>query len=529
MYDRPFNLTEFVLDQSPAADTKEALVQLAPDLPRKSLSYGELRRLVGDRARILLQHASRGEHILLRLDQSLDYAVWFLAVIRAGLVAVPLSVQLTAEEVEFAARDADAKLILRDTSLSFPSASALPCEVWDHRSIVQSHHPVVSSRTESDYSAAPLPSTFADDPAFIVYTSGTSGFPKGVVHAHRVVLGRALMFESWTGIQETDRVLHAGQLNWTYAMGVGVLDPLRAGATGFIASGNPNPSDWAQWIGEERLTIFAAVPGLYRKIIKYDAAGLVHLRDSGSLRHALTAGAPLPEELYHVWKENTGCELYEALGMSEISTYISTGPQITVRPGSPGKPQSGRRIAILHVEKEKGNVPLPRGEIGLLAVHTSDPGLMLKYLHTERSDASAFRGEWFTGGDLAHIDQDGYVHFHGRSDELMNAFGYRVSPVEIERILNAHPSVQEAAAAEVSATGRQDVTIICAFIVLRTSTAGAEEGWLSIADRKRLSDELLRYASEHLAAYKCPREVRFVSDLPRNRNGKLDRANLALL
>src|SRR5512134_2390453 len=142
------------------------------------------------------------------------------------------------------------------------------------------------------------------------------------------------------------------------------------------------------------------------------------------------------------WRAATGTDLYEALGMSEISTYISTGPGMTIKPGSPGKPQPGRRVAILPMESEdetapeaKACQPLPPGEVGLLAVHRSDPGLMLGYWRRPEEEAIVYRGEWFCGGDLAHIDDDGYVWFHGRNDDILNPMGYRLSPLEIEATL----------------------------------------------------------------------------------------------
>ena len=162
------------------------------------------------------------------------------------------------------------------------------------------------------------------------------------------------------------------------------------------------------------------------------------------------------------WRAATGTELYEALGMSEISTYISTGPGMAVKPGSPGKPQPGRKVAILAAEEDTPR-ELPPGEVGLLAVHRSDSGLMLGYWRRPEEEALVYRGEWFCGGDLAHIDEDGYVWFHGRHDDILNPMGYRLSPLEIEGVLSQHPLVQEVAVAELAVT--PDVKILAAFVV----------------------------------------------------------------
>src|ERR1700712_4212312 len=164
--------------------------------------------------------------------------------------------------------------------------------------------------------------------------------------------------------------------------------------------------------------------------------------------------------------------------MSEISTYVSSGPTIPVRPGSPGK-------------REPLPEPLPPGETGLLAVHRSEPGLMLGYWNRPEEEAAVMRGDWFTGGDLARLDAEGYLWFEGRNDDLMNAMGYRVSPNEVEGVLAAHPDVAEVGVAELAV--RADVRVVCGFVVL---TPGAE------AD----ADALLAWCRGGLAAYKWPRE-----------------------
>jgi acyl-coenzyme A synthetase/AMP-(fatty) acid ligase len=196
--------------------------------------------------------------------------------------------------------------------------------------------------------------------------------------------------------------------------------------------------------------------------------------------------------------------------MSEISTFISSAPAVPVRAGSPGKPQPGRRVAVLPVEG--GTEPLAAGETGLLAVHRSDPGLMLGYWKRPEEQAALYRGDWFLGGDLAALDEDGYLWHHGRNDDVMNAMGYRVSPAEVEAALADHPAVQEIAVTELRV--RADVSVIAAFIVPREGA------------RPDVQD-LDAFAHDRLAGYKCPREWRFIDTLPRTANGKVQRKRLA--
>jgi acyl-coenzyme A synthetase/AMP-(fatty) acid ligase len=281
---------------------------------------------------------------------------------------------------------------------------------------------------------------------------------------------------------------------------------LANGASAVLYNGRPDPSVWPRLIERHRATIFAAVPGVYRQILKH---GALETHDLSSLRHGLTAGAALSPGLLAEWRERAKTELYEAFGMSEISTFISSGPTVPVRPGAPGRPQPGRKVAVL--PREGGTTPLQAGETGILAVHRSEPGLMLRYWNRPEEEREASRGEWFVSGDLVEFDADGYVWHHGRADEVMNALGYRVSPAEVEKCLLAHPLVADAAVAE--RPGRDDVTIIKAYVVAKDGASVSEE-------------DIIAHCGEHLAAYKRPRVVTFLDALPRNRNGKLVRADL---
>jgi acyl-coenzyme A synthetase/AMP-(fatty) acid ligase len=301
-------------------------------------------------------------------------------------------------------------------------------------------------------------------------------------------------------------MLHAGQFNWTYTLGTGLTDPWANGAAAIVYTGAREPEVWPRLIRATAATLFAAVPGLVRQVLKYTADERL---DLGRLRHALIAGETPSVGLFEEWGERTGLPLYEALGMSEISTYVSTGPGVPRKRDRIGKPQAGRRCSILPTDG--GTDPLPPGTEGLLAVHRSDPGLMLGYLNRPEEEIEVLRGEWFVGGDLAFIDEDGYVAHLGRGNDIMKALGYRVSPQEVEAVLARHPGVAEVACAELRV--RDGVSVIGAFVVPR-------EGHASDAS------SLIAFAHEHLAAYKCPREVRFIGSLPRTANGKIRRSAL---
>lgn len=440
----------------------------------------------------------RGSRVLLRVGNTPLFPMLFFGAIAAGLVPIPTSVQLTAAEVETLLADSGARLVLADGSGPVPAPR--PGVV------------VVAGAALERLAAGPradVADTDAEDPAFQVYTSGTSGRPKGVVHAQRVVLGRAPMLEGWYGLAETDRLFHAGAFNWTYTLGAGLMDPWTRGATAVVhlAEGERPPALWPDLLEAVEATLFAAVPSLYRRILKYGDIGPHRFP---ALRHGLTAGEALKASLHAEWTARTGRPLYEALGMSEISTYVSSSPTVPVRPGSPGRPQEGRRVAVLPVDAGDGAEPLPAGAVGILAVHRSDPGLMLGYHGRAEETVAAFRGDWFLTGDLARFDPDGYLWYEGRADDQMNASGYRVAPEEVERALAENPDVAEVAVAETLAG---EVSLVTAFVVPR---AGAPRDPAPYAV----------HAAGRLADYKRPRRWVFVDELPRTASGKVLRRAL---
>ena len=415
-----------------------------------------------------------GERLFIRMGNSLDYALLFFAANAAGAVPVPASPLLTPREVDDLIRHSGARFLAWDGMLALPDLEHVTVFTPDDIGRLKASPP-------GHYA-----DTAADDPAYLIFTSGTSGNPKGVLHGQRAIWGRRPMYQGWYGIGADDVMLHTGAFNWTYTLGTGLFDPFANGASSVVYTGERDPAIWTRLVAEFGVTIMASVPGLYRQMLRSG------FKAAGTLRHGLTAGEALARPILDGWRERTGLDLYEALGMSEISTYISSSPTVPVKPGSPGKPQAGRSIRIL--------------EDGQIGVHRSDPGLFLRYWG-EAPPA----GEWFATGDMAEIDADGYVWLHGRADELMNAGGFRVSPMEVEGVLLQHPQVAEAGVREWRVS--ETASIVAAFVVPQAGAAPDEA-------------ELLAFVSERLAAYKCPKQIWFVPALPRTPNGKLIRKAL---
>lgn len=487
----PLNIARTCLQEranDPAFSNRPAFTFLYGDRV-ESWTYEEAWNRVARIGRgMLARGIEPGDRVLIRLPHSPAYAFAFFGANAAGLVPIPASPQLTVDEAVFLCSDAEPRAAVTSKELTLPNFTGITFDADELDNL------------DGD---TDLYETTAEDPAFLIYTSGTQARPKGVLHAQRTLYGRALMWEAWEGFQANDITLHAGTLNWSYTLGVGLMDVWAVGGHAMLYGGPPDPAIWARLIEEHRVNVFTAVPTVYRQLFKYGAPENANL---SSLRHCLCAGEPLLPALADEWASKVGTSMFEALGMTEVSTYISSGSATPVRPGSPGQPQPGRQIAIL--PEDGGEQPLPPGEIGLLAVHRSDPGLMLGYWRRPQEEDTVYRGEWFTGGDLAALDEDGYIWFHGRADDVIKSFGYRLSPVEIEAAIESFPGVSEVAVVGVPIDGTK--TIVTACVV-------PQDGIL-------LEEDALRaHAEQQLAGYKQPHQYRLFEQLPRTRNGKIQR------
>lgn len=497
-----FNLAEHCVSRAAArTPDKTALVVVSDaDHPEAAerWTYAALDRTVRSVAAGLLAEGLRpGDRLMLRLPNTSDYALLFYGAIAAGLVPIPVSSQLTADEAKFLLEDSQSAAVAQTGSLALASLPA-GCRALDEAAI---------ARLKSTVPLDTYARTQADSAAYMIYTSGTTSRPKGVVHGHHVALGRVPMYSGWMGLTADDTMLHAGAFNWSYTLGVGLLDPWATGATAVLYNGPKDIEVWPKLINAVGATLFAAVPSLYRQMLKYCR---VTPESLPGLRHALAAGEPLSPAVLSAWQAATGKPIYEAFGMSEISTFVSNHAGMSVKPGSPGRPQTGRPVAVLALDGSTD--PVPVGEVGLLAIHRSDRGLMLGYWRRPEEEKQVFRGNWFAGGDLAAFDEDGYLWYHGRADDIMNAGGFRVSPLEVEAALAPCPGVAEIAVAEHRV--RADVSVIAAFVV---RNEGAEVR----------PEDIAALAEQRLAAYKRPKQVFFVPSLPRSANGKLLRSKLS--
>lgn len=483
----PFNLAAHVLAASEVLHDKIALKIVGRPNP-VGLSYAQLSAAVcGCGAGLLRLGLKPGDRVLLRLGNETAFPVAFLGAIAAGLVPVPTSSQLTVAELDALLPGLRPACIIASADVALPSKPECPVIRADETAAMAQLPPC-------DYELGD-----PDRLAYMVFTSGTSGRPRAAMHAHRAIWARRMMLADWSGLTRDDRMLHAGALNWTYTLGVGLLDPWSVGATAIVPSPGTSIDDLPALLAHHEVTVFAATPGVFRRLLRASMLPLPQLR------HALSAGEKLPESLRADWRMATGTEVFEAFGMSEISTFISASGERPAPPDAIGYAQTGRRVAVTGPD---GTI-LPRGEAGILAVDRHDPGLFLGYLDAKAETVALFRQDWFLTGDMVCMADDGAVHYLGRSDDMMNAGGYRVSPLEVEAAMNLCPGIRDCAATEV--TVKPDLSVIACFY---------------LADGPVAEADLHAHAETHLARYKQPRFYVRTDALPRNANGKLHRRQL---
>ncbi len=485
-FDRPaaMNLAHHVLAAGLAHPDKAALAILGPSRAER-WSYARLTSAVrGTATGLLAAGLVPGDRILLRLGNRPVFAVAFLGAIAAGLVPIPTSAMLTAPEITRLAQQTNPALIIAGQDVALP----------DHPA------PILSEAEILAFEKLPPADWAMGDPerlAYIIFTSGSSGHPRAVMHAHRAILARRMMFDDWYGLTPSDRMLHAGAFNWTFTLGTGLLDPWTMGATALIPAAGIEPRQLPLLGARHGATILAAAPGVFRQMLKAD------WKSWPSLRHGLCAGERLDPGLRSQWLARTGTDLHEAMGLSECSTFLSGSPSRPAPAGTAGFAQTGRKLAILDANGES----VAPGEIGRLAIHRDDPGLFLGYLDQPGDTLARMHGPWFTTGDLARTSPEGAITLLGRDDDVMNAGGYRLSPAEIEAPLSELPGIGEVAAAEIRI--RPDLSIIALF-------------WTGTAPE----DELRQIASQQLAGYKQPRAYIHLNELPRTPTGKINRRAL---
>lgn len=505
-----FNIAAEVVDR-PIAQGRGPEVALRDD--RGALTFAELAETVARCAGGLRSlGVERGTTFLIRSANCREAFVAFLAGVKLGAVPILANSLLGTRELRHVVDNGEPLL-----AVVHADAAAAVREL--ERAGAPFRHLVLLGAAEADGAvsfdalvAEARPAETADtgraDPAFIAYTSGTTGTPKGIVHAHQWVVANGDLARLHMGLEPGDVVMSTSEFSFGWGLGHGFLWPLRNGGSVAILGGRATAERLLAGIERFRVTVMATVPTLLRALLAMPDAERRYRVDS--LRHAFVAGEPLAEPTYREWKRRFGCELYDAYGASEFQVIAANGPGLPVKPGSMGRPHPGVALRVLDDALEE----CAPGEVGTLALRADDPGLFLEYRKEPDRWREAHRGGWYLTGDKAYRDEDGYLWYVGRQDDLFKSRGYLISPKEIEDAILEHPAVVEAAV-----VGHADPEIghrIAAFVVLQPGQAPPPT----------LADEVRQRVRGVLAPYKTPHVITIVESLPKSPVGKILRRAL---
>jgi len=440
-----------------------------------------------------------GDRVLVLIGKTPDWSSVMLAALKAGAVAIPCSEMLRAKDLDFRVRHSGARLLVADPRCRDEVESMdEPCEVVFLDGVVLGEPEAATADTA------------ADDPAFILYTSGTTKDPKGVVHTHRYAWGKRAQAERWLGARPGDVVWCTAGTGWAKSIWNVLLGPWSCGAAVILHEGGFDPAERFRLLEELQPDVLCQAPTEYRLMAKLDE---IARYDLSGVRHMVSAGEPLNPEVIRAFEDAFGRTVHDGYGQTENTLIVGNFPGAEIRPGSMGKPAPGYDVRVID---DEGRESQP-GEEGDIALRGDAPCLFAGYWQQPDETAAVYRGEWYVTGDRAVRDEDGYLWFTGRADDVILSAAYRIGPFEVESALLEHAAVAESAV-----VGKPDPDrgqIVKAFVVLRPGHEGGDA----------LARELQDHVKRVTAPYKYPREIEFVDSLPKTRSGKIRRVELRKL
>ena len=468
-------------------------------------SYQDLLECTNRLANMLVSHGlASGERVLLRDANTPMLAACWLAVLKAGGIAVTTMPQLRAQELAAMAIKARVKYALcaRDDSTELDKAKQLAPVL---EKVILYHHPVSSKvpPTLTEYPAEfTNVDTSQDDAAVIAFSSGTTGEPKATVHFHRDLLVVCDTFSRHVlKPKANDIFCGSPPLAFTFGLGGLLLFPLRAGASTLLLP-KISAEGLLQAIEQHGCTICFTAPTLYRGMVEHVPRFNLEL-----LKKCVSAGERLPLEVFEAWRKATGLSIMDGIGSTELLHIFISAAGEEIRPGATGRPVPGYEAQVV----DDAGAPLSTNTVGRLAVRGPTG---CRYLDAPELQRKYVQNGWNITGDSYRMDEDGYFWYEGRTDEMIVSAGYKISPVEIEAALMGHPSVAECAV--VGAPSPERGEIVKAFVVLREEMAASDV----------LRRELQDHVKARIAPYKYPRAIEFVTELPRTSTGKLQRSRL---
>ena len=462
---------------------------------------------------------ARGDRVALMLPQRTEMVAAYLACFQMGAIAVPLSFQFGPEALEYRLANSAAKVAIADPATlanlelvrQRPPQLAHVIGVAGARGAGTLDWDAALARAASSFTPV---DTGPDDPAAIIYTSGTTGPPKGALLPHRALLGNLPGFEhSHDGFpQAGDAFWTPADWAWTGGLWDALMPTLYHGQPILGFRGRFDPERAFHLLSRYRVRNTFLVPTALKMMMK--AVPAPRARHDLALRSLMSGGEAMGQAVYHWAREELGVTPNEIFGQTEMNYIVGNSHQLwPVKPGSMGRPYPGHRVAVIDEEGRE----VARGAVGDVALArtwrdgTPDPVFFLGYWDNPEATAKKYSGEWCRTGDEAAMDEDGYLWYQGRSDDVFKSAGYRIGPAEIENCLVKHAAVANAAVVPTPDPVRG--ALIKAFVTLAPGHAPSEE----------LKDAIRAHVKQHLAPYQQPREIEFVSELPMTTTGKVQR------
>lgn len=521
-----FNFAYDIVDRY-ASDfpRKRALVWINDEGEEKTFTFDDISRESKRAAYWLVSKGiKKGDTVMLVLRRRYEWWILMPALHRIGAIVIPATDQLLQSDIEYRTNAADVKMIISydnpiiqgEIEKSMPNSKTVQYLVTVGK---EKRDGWISFHEEYEKAPAEFPrpvgeaATHNKDPMLLYFTSGTSGYPKMVLQDYDYPIGHIMTAKYWHGVVEDGLHLTIAETGWAKSTWGKLYGQWIAGTALFVYDMNMfKPAKMLEMISKYGLTTFCAPPTVYRYLVRQNLSKY----DLSKCTRFSTAGEALNDEVYNKWLEQTGKKIYEGYGQTESTIICGNFLELSeIRPGSMGRPNPLYNVEIL----DANNKSVPAGEIGELCIHVEDGrpfGLLMGYHKDVALTANAFDGGVYHTGDNVYMDEDGYVWFVGRKDDIIKTAGYRVSPFEVESILQKHPAVMECAV-----TGVEDPKRGMAVKATIVLSPGYDK-----KDPKEMEIELSTFAKENTAMYKCPRIFEFLPELPKTISGKIRRVEI---